>query len=175
MAVQNKVLYAFRGWIAFVAFMDLGTAGRSYIERRSFLSPNGDNDQLDGDFTISRMLGMYSVLKALALIHCTLYIHYRPVVSMGYWSLSLTIILYVTEAFYFHSTDLNFYVVFPCILNTLTLIGLIYLPSKLKLWGTIPGTSGMDRDVDDENTQILRQMGNFRRRKTGNPIKNKHV
>lgn len=49
MAVQNKVLYAFRGWIAFVAFMDLGTAGRSYIERRSFLSHNGDNEHLDGE------------------------------------------------------------------------------------------------------------------------------
>lgn len=31
-------MYAFRGWIAFVAFMDLGTAIRSYIEKRSFLS-----------------------------------------------------------------------------------------------------------------------------------------
>lgn len=46
MAVQNKVLYAFRGWIAFVAFMDLGSAGRSYIERRSFLS-NTDNENFD--------------------------------------------------------------------------------------------------------------------------------
>ncbi|KAJ8706490.1 hypothetical protein PYW07_012568 [Mythimna separata] len=174
MAVQNKVLYAFRGWIAFVAFMDLGTAGRSYIERRSFLSNAGD-EHLDGDFTISRMLGMYSLLKALALIHCTLYIHYRPVVSMGYWSLSLTIILYFSEAFYFHSTDLNFYVVFPCVLNIITLLGLIYLPTKLKLFGQIPGTSGMDREVDDENTQILRTMGNFRRRKPGNPVKNKHI
>ncbi|CAG9790427.1 unnamed protein product [Diatraea saccharalis] len=173
MAVQNKVLYAFRGWIAFVAFMDLGTAGRSYIEGRSFLNNNGD-EHLDGDFTISRMLGMYSVLKALALIHCTLYIHYRPVVSMGYWSLTLTIILYFSEAFYFHSTDLNFYVVFPCILNIITLLGLIYLPTKLKLFGQIPGTSGMDREVEDENMQILRQMGNFRRRKTGHH-KNKHV
>ncbi|XP_022835364.1 uncharacterized protein LOC111362847 [Spodoptera litura] len=174
MAVQNKVLYAFRGWIAFVAFMDLGTTGRSYIERRSFLSNAGD-EHLDGDFTISRMLGMYSLLKALALIHCTLYIHYRPVVSMGYWSLTLTIILYFSEAFYFHSTDLNFYVVFPCVLNIITLIGLIYLPTKLKLFGQIPGTSGMDREVDDENTQILRSMGNFRRRKPGNTVKNKHV
>lgn len=174
MAVQNKVLYAFRGWIAFVAFMDLGTAGRSYIERRSFLNHNGD-EHLDGDYTISRMLGMYSLLKALALIHCTLYIHYRPVVSMGYWSLMLTIILYFTEAFCFHSTNLNFYVVFPCVLNIITLIGLIYLPTKLKLFGQIPGTSGMDREVDDENTQILRTMGNFRRRKPGNTAKNKHV
>lgn len=52
MAVQNKVLYAFRGWIAFVAFMDLGTAGRSYIERRSFLSNSGDSEQLDGEHKI---------------------------------------------------------------------------------------------------------------------------
>ncbi|CAG9577667.1 unnamed protein product [Danaus chrysippus] len=102
MAVQNKVLYAFRGWIAFVAFMDLGTAGRSYIERRSFLSNNAEEH-----------------------------------------------------------------------LDVLTLLGLAYLPSKLKLFGTIPGTSGMDRDLDDENVQILRQMGNFRRRKP--TIKNKHV
>ncbi|KAF9799120.1 hypothetical protein SFRURICE_016244, partial [Spodoptera frugiperda] len=152
---KAAILYAFRGWIAFVAFMDLGTTGRSYIERRSFLSNAGD-EHLD------------------ALIHCTLYIHYRPVVSMGYWSLTLTIILYFSEAFYFHSTDLNFYVVFPCVLNIITLIGLIYLPTKLKLFGQIPGTSGMDREVDDENTQILRSMGNFRRRKPGNTVKNKH-
>lgn len=95
MAVQNKLLYAFRGWIAFVAFMDLGTAFRSYIERRSFfghhdeyidgeLSDDSFNlitiqyKMLSDDFTVSRMLGMYSVLKALALIHCTLYIHYKP-------------------------------------------------------------------------------------------------
>ncbi|PZC70478.1 hypothetical protein B5X24_HaOG216047, partial [Helicoverpa armigera] len=57
----------------------------------------------------------------------------------------------------------------------LTLLGLIYLPTKLKLFGQIPGTSGMDREVDDENTQILRSMGNFRRRKPGNSAKNKHV
>lgn len=35
--MERKLLYAFRGWIAFVAFMDLGSAFRSYIERRSFL------------------------------------------------------------------------------------------------------------------------------------------
>lgn len=60
-------------------------------------------------------------------------------------------------------------------ISVITLLGLIYLPSKLKLFGQIPGTSGMSRDVDDENTQILRTMGNFRRRKPGNTVKNKHV
>lgn len=36
--MEQKMIYAFRGWIAFLAFMDLGTAVRSYIEKRSFLS-----------------------------------------------------------------------------------------------------------------------------------------
>lgn len=36
--MDRKLMYAFRGWIAFVAFMDLGTVIRSYIEKRSFLS-----------------------------------------------------------------------------------------------------------------------------------------
>lgn len=36
------MLYAFRGWIAFVAFMDLGTAFRSYIEKKSFLGDHFD-------------------------------------------------------------------------------------------------------------------------------------
>lgn len=43
------MIYAFRGWIAFVAFMDLGTAVRSYIEKRSFLSKTlSDTDYDDG-------------------------------------------------------------------------------------------------------------------------------
>ncbi|CAH2015885.1 unnamed protein product [Acanthoscelides obtectus] len=77
---DRKMMYAFRGWIAFVAFMDLGTAVRSYIEKRSFLSRtiNDVQQYIDEEYTTSRILGLYSVLKALALIHCTLYIHYKP-------------------------------------------------------------------------------------------------
>jgi hypothetical protein len=33
----EKLMYAFRGWIAFVAFMDLGTASRCFIDKRTFL------------------------------------------------------------------------------------------------------------------------------------------
>lgn len=101
MMMERKMIYAFRGWIAFVAFFDLGTAVRSYIEKRSFLSERANlSDQeeyVDGtilfisnavyinkifcileEYTVSRILGLYSILKALALIHCTLYIHYKP-------------------------------------------------------------------------------------------------
>lgn len=39
----------FRGWIAFVAFMDLGTAFRSYIERRSFIGDHSESQFIDGN------------------------------------------------------------------------------------------------------------------------------
>lgn len=46
---ERKLLYAFRGWIAFVAFMDLGTAIRSYIEKRSFLGDHSDTQFIEGE------------------------------------------------------------------------------------------------------------------------------
>ncbi|XP_055324749.1 uncharacterized protein LOC129579112 [Sitodiplosis mosellana] len=156
--MERKLLYAFRGWIAFVAFMDLGTAFRSYIEKRSFLGDPSDSQYIAGDYTISRIIGMYCILKAFALVHCTLYIHYKPVVSMGGCSLALTMILYLTEALYFRSSTLTFYVIFPCVLNSITLIGLIYIPKRLRLW---------DPHIDngDENSQLLKQMGGFKKRR----------
>lgn len=42
---------------------------------------------------------------------------YGSVVSMGGCSLALTMILYLTEALYFRSSTLTFYVIFPCVLN----------------------------------------------------------
>lgn len=157
------MIYAFRGWIAFVAFMDLGTAVRSYIEKRSFLSEksnfSAEEQYVDDEYTVSRILGLYSVLKALALIHCTLYIHYKPVVSMGICSMFLTIILYLTETLYFRAATLSFYVIFPCILNAVTLAGLIILPKHLKLWDP------PIEIIEDENSQLLKKAGAMKRRR----------
>uniref|UniRef100_A0A1B0BNT6 Uncharacterized protein n=1 Tax=Glossina palpalis gambiensis TaxID=67801 RepID=A0A1B0BNT6_9MUSC len=89
--MERKLLYAFRGWIAFVAFMDLGTAFRSYIERRSFL------DRAETQF-----------------------------------------------------------------LEALTLMGLMYIPRRLRLWEP-------NMDIDDENSQLLKQMGGFKRRRGKKP------
>ncbi|XP_075228257.1 uncharacterized protein LOC142328421 isoform X2 [Lycorma delicatula] len=158
--IDQKLMYAFRGWIAFVAFMDLGVAVRSFIEKRCFLGEYSytESDQLiaQNDPTLPRVLGMYSILKAIALIHCTVFIHYKPVISMGICSLLLTIIMYFTEALYYHSTTLNFYVIFPCVLNGLTLIGLLILPKRLLEAPSV---------VEDENAELLRQATAFRRRK----------
>uniref|UniRef100_A0A0K8UVK1 Uncharacterized protein n=1 Tax=Bactrocera latifrons TaxID=174628 RepID=A0A0K8UVK1_BACLA len=98
------------------------------------------------------------------LVHLNIlnYISYR-VVSMGGCSLALTMVLYASEALYFRSSTLNFYVIFPCVLNSITLIGLIYIPKRLRLWEP-------SSDMDDENSQLLKQMTGFKRRRTKKQI-----
>uniref|UniRef100_A0A224XYK1 Putative hth-type transcriptional regulator n=1 Tax=Panstrongylus lignarius TaxID=156445 RepID=A0A224XYK1_9HEMI len=158
--MDQKIMYAFRGWIAFVAFMDLGVAFRSFIEKKciigeySFTKTDGLIEQ--DDPTLPRVLGMYSVLKAVALIHCTVFIHYIPVISMGICSILLTVLMYLTEALYFQSATLNFYIVFPCVLNGLTMIGLCIVPKKYLNAPTV---------AEDENAELLRQATAFKKRK----------
>lgn len=43
-------MYAFRGWIGFVAFMDIGTAIRCFNEKRSFFGPHSYAKALDSQY-----------------------------------------------------------------------------------------------------------------------------
>ncbi|XP_046388800.1 uncharacterized protein LOC124157815 [Ischnura elegans] len=149
---NHKLMYTFRGWIAFVAFMDVGTAVRCYIEKRTFL---GDGLFMPEDSSLPRILGAYAVLKSLILIHCTLFIHYRPIISLGVCSLLLTILLYLSESLYFGTAVFGFYVLFPCVLNALTMVGLMITPRFLD----------PPEVIEDENTELLRQAVAFRRRR----------
>jgi len=59
--MDEKLLYAFRGWIAFVAFMDMGTAVRCYIEKRSFLGEHAYKE------TIGLQYGKLLVFKFIKI------------------------------------------------------------------------------------------------------------
>lgn len=50
------------------------------------------------------------------LFFLLLFVFHR-VVSMGGCSLALSMVLYLTETLYFRSSELTFYVTFPCVLN----------------------------------------------------------
>lgn len=158
--MDQKIMYAFRGWIAFVAFMDIGVAIRSFIENKcifgeySFRKTDGLLEQ--NDPTLPRVLGMYSILKAIALIHCTVFIHYIPIISMGICAIVLSVVMYLMEALYFKSAALNFYIVFPCVLNCLTLFGLVLVPKKFLNAPTV---------AEDENAELLKQVSAFKKRK----------
>jgi len=50
--MDYKIIYAFRGWIGFVAFMDLGTAFRIFVEKRAFFGPYSNANAVANQFTV---------------------------------------------------------------------------------------------------------------------------
>ncbi|KAK6631785.1 hypothetical protein RUM43_013849 [Polyplax serrata] len=48
--MNQKLMYAFRGWIGFVAFMDIGTAIRCFNEKRSFFGAYSYSKAIDTNF-----------------------------------------------------------------------------------------------------------------------------
>jgi len=73
--MDQKLLYAFRGWIAFVAFMDMGTAVRCFIEKRSFLGEHAYKE------TIGLQYGKLLVFKIVQIESITDWICAHQVVS----------------------------------------------------------------------------------------------
>jgi hypothetical protein len=57
------VITFLKGYIAFVAFIDLGTALRNYVERRSFMS--GNEELTD----IKLIEGSYEILSISSQMH----------------------------------------------------------------------------------------------------------
>ncbi|XP_065339460.1 uncharacterized protein LOC135939161 [Cloeon dipterum] len=165
----EKLMYAFRGWIAFVAFMDLGTAFRCFIDKRTFLDDaivvgaNNTNQQAttgEQDPALARIVGAYAIMKAVILIHCALFIHYRPLISVAIFSLILTVLVHLTECFLFQTAPFGFYVIFPGLLNMITLIGLSLAPRYLHRVDELVKSCG-----EDENAELLRQAGVMRRKR----------
>lgn len=59
---------------------------------------------------------------------------------------------------WWHCIFHNFYDLISRLFSAITLIGLIYIPKRLRLWDP-------HIDNDDENSQLLRQMGGFKKRR----------
>jgi hypothetical protein len=67
--------------------------------------------------TLARILGRYCLLNGVIMTHCAVCIHHVPMISLSICSLSLSIMLYGSEAFYYYTTPVNFYVLFPILIS----------------------------------------------------------
>jgi len=67
--------------------------------------------------TMARILGRYCLLNGVIMTHCAVFIHHIPIISLSICSLTLSIILYGSEAFYYYTTAVNFYIVFPILIS----------------------------------------------------------
>lgn len=60
--VEDKILYTFRGWLAFVAFMDLGATFRSFFENKCII---GTQTNLQADENFIHGTNILNVLGSL--------------------------------------------------------------------------------------------------------------
>ncbi|XP_045127615.1 uncharacterized protein LOC123514078 [Portunus trituberculatus] len=131
----HQVIYALRGWIAFVAFIDMGMAVQCFLDADSFL---GSQLYTAGDIAehvnpaMSRLLGSQRVLSALIMTHCALCIHHKPILSMAVCSCMLTIAANTTETLWYRTAPINFYTLFPVAIAAVTMVGLCVAPTFLK-------------------------------------------
>lgn len=62
-------------------------------------------------------MGKYYFLNFFVMTHCALYIHHFPIISLSICSLTLSIFLHGSEAFYYYTAPVNFYVLFPILVS----------------------------------------------------------
>lgn len=122
----HGMIYTLRGWIAFVAFMDLGTAVRCFLDDNFLGNKVYTAETLSHSVNpvMARLFGIWSVLNAVILLHCAVCIHYRPVVAMAVCSIVLSILNYLSETFIYQTTPFGFSVFFPIGVCLITLVWL---------------------------------------------------
>jgi hypothetical protein len=114
---------------------------------------------------IPKILGYFFIMKATNLIfvrymktksklfynnwfnfQTTLFIHNKTIVYLGDFTIIVWLWLYLD--FFVSYGISNFYLIFPFILNCITLCLLLYLPKKLNIWEPL-------KEVE-ENLQLLK-------------------
>ncbi|CAG7723847.1 unnamed protein product [Allacma fusca] len=123
----HPVIYALRGWIAFVAFIEFSNSIRCFIDAKQMLITAQEIPEQIGP-PLSRLMGRYCLLNAVVLAHCALCIEHIPIIVLTICSLSLTVLMYGSEAFYYYTASFSFYVVFPILISLFTIICLTIAP-----------------------------------------------
>lgn len=91
---------------------------RSYLEEGSFLLQILNSFFIDAVTSITaRIMGRYYLLNSLIMGHCAFAIHHIPIISLAVLSLTLSIFMHGSEAFYYYTAPVNFYVLFPILVS----------------------------------------------------------
>jgi len=162
-------LFAIRGFLAFVAFMEFVNALRSlfpsffalpeerlensFIQKKIF-----SNAQLteDGQLIVSQLFGFYSLLNSIIVFHAAIFCHYLPIISLCGTAILAKTCFYVVQGFY-GTIPATSGLQVPLFISLLSLAGVVALPyfnAKTKML-----FSG------DENQDLLKQMKVPKKRK----------
>ncbi|GAB6026095.1 hypothetical protein CHUAL_012298 [Chamberlinius hualienensis] len=156
-----RYIYGLRGWIAFVAFMELGTAMRCFVDGDYLKLRVYINTHLNDYSIMNRLLGLWSLLSATILMHCALCIHHFPIFLMTICSLVWSLIMYLIEAFIYETMCNHSYtVLIPVFIKGLTIILLSAAPPFIWVPGKDFGVTDEDEII---NKALLKKKWNKKR------------
>lgn len=128
----HLMIYSLRGWIAFVAFINMATAFRCYLDTDTYLNRDliaaGDSSV---SAMIGRIFGAFHVLVTIVLIHSAFRIEYYPLISCSLCTLLFVIVYFALETFRYTTFRVNFYSLSPILVSVFTMIGIISAPKYL--------------------------------------------
>jgi len=158
-------LFAVRGFLAFLAFMELVNCLRSLLPSL-FTLPHERLDEsfihkkifslveltTDTELLVAQLFGFYSALNAVVLVHCCLFLHYTPVYTLGITALCIKTLFLLTQCFIHKTIDNSAGLQVPLLVTLLALAGLVLLP-----W--LGGEEGRQVGAKlSENEELLRAM-----------------
>ncbi|XP_043197974.1 uncharacterized protein LOC122368269 [Amphibalanus amphitrite] len=132
----HSMIYALRGWIAFVAFISMATAIRCYLDTENYLGNQlfaGSQKHMPVTPGLGRIFGTFHVLQAVILIHSAFRIEYYPLISAAICTLMITIIYFGLETFYYKTAYCGFTTLFPIIISVVTIVWIAFAPRYLKV------------------------------------------
>ncbi|XP_037072744.1 uncharacterized protein LOC119093837 [Pollicipes pollicipes] len=138
----HSMIYALRGWIAFVAFISMATAIRCFLDTENYLGKqffSGGAQYTPVTPGLGRIFGTFHALQAVILIHSAFRIEYYPLISAAICTLMVTIIYLGLETFYYKTAYCGFTTLFPIIISAVTLAWIACAPRYLKT-----------REIDEE-------------------------
>lgn len=158
-------LFAVRGFLAFLAFMELVNCLRSllpslftlpherlaesFIHKKIFSLVELTTDT---ELLVAQLFGFYSALNAAVLVHTCLFLHYTPLYTLGLTTLSIKTLFLFTQCFVHKTIDNSAGLQVPLLVTLLALAGLVLLPWLGGEEGRQVGSKG------SENEELLRAM-----------------
>jgi len=159
-------LFAIRGFLAFLAFMELVNCLRSLIPSLFTLPHERLAESFihkkifslvelttDTELLVAQLFGFYSGLNASVLVHTCLFLHYTPVYSLGLITLSIKTLFLLSQCFIHKTIPNTAGLQVPLLVTLLALIGLVLLPWLGGEESRLVGNRGVS-----ENEELLRAM-----------------
>lgn len=125
-------VFTLRGLVAFLSFMNVGTAIRCFIDdgfmRTKFFRGSNANTDMDfqkGGLGLDRLFGFWSIANAVIYLHSAVFLEHKQILSLTVCSLVVYLGYFLVEAYIYKTLALNGAALFPVTVSVMVLIWFI--------------------------------------------------